>query len=295
VVHSIAKLRTGAGYFAALGVPLVDGREFTDRDQRLESSSSQSSRTEIPVVLNETAARQIFGAGNPLDRRIREEKETYFVIGVVKDIKFAFLAAKPVATIFLPLTAENFNRGSALGTTVVLRGSGSDLMGEVKREIGLTDPRLTILNARTMGEQVRQFDSLIRWSTVMNGGLGVFSLILAAIGLAGVTAHTVLRRRKEIGIRMALGARRAQVLRLVLKEGAALVVVGSALGFAGAYGLTRAFSAYTAQLAQIFDTGTGDPLLLIGAPLLLAGLTFLACYLPARRSTQIDPVAALRE
>ncbi len=295
VVHSIAKLRAGAGYFAALRVPLVDGREFTDRDQRLESASSQSPRTEIPVVLNETAARQIFGAGNPLDRRIREEKETYFVIGVVKDVKFAFMAAKPAATIFLPLTAENFNRGSALGTTVVLRGSGPDIMAEVRREMGVTDPRLTILSARTMGEQLRQFDSLIRWTTVMNGSLGVFSLILAAIGLAGVTAHTVLRRRKEIGIRIALGARRGQVLRLVLKEGAALVVVGSALGFAGAYGLTRAFSAYTAELAQIFDTGTGDPMLLIGAPLLLAGLTFLACYFPARRSTRIDPVAALRE
>ncbi len=85
------------------------------------------------------------------------------------------------------------------------------------------------------------------------------------------------------------------MLRLVLKEGAALVVVGSVLGFAGAYGLTRVFSAVSAQLAQILDIGTGDPLLLIGAPLLLAGLTFLACYFPARRSTRIDPVAALRE
>jgi ABC-type antimicrobial peptide transport system permease subunit len=146
-----------------------------------------------------------------------------------------------------------------------------------------------------MGEQVQQFDSLIRWSTVMNGGLGVFSLILAAIGLAGVTAQTVLRRRKEIGIRMALGARGGQVLRLVLKEGAALVLVGSVLGFAGAYGLARVFSAVTAQLAQILDMGTGDPLLLVGAPLLLAGLTMLACYLPARRSMRVDPVAALRE
>jgi macrolide transport system ATP-binding/permease protein len=295
VLHNVAKQRVGASYFAALGVPIVRGREFTDQDQRLESSLNQSPRAEIPVVVNETAARDLFGEDNPLGRGIREEKESYFVIGVARDVKFAFMAAKPPATIFLPVTAESFNRGSALGTTVVLRGSGPDLMNMVRREMALSDPRLTIFNARTMSEQVRQFDSFVRWSTVMNGGLGVFSLILAAIGLAGVTAHTVLRRRKEIGIRMALGARSSQVLRLVLKEGAALVVVGSALGFAGAYALTRVFSSLTAQLAQILDIGTSDPLLLAGAPVLLAGLTFLACYFPARRSTRINPVTALRE
>ena len=123
----------------------------------------------------------------------------------------------------------------------------------------------------------------------------MFGLILASIGLAGITAYAVARRKKEIGIRMALGARKAQVLRLVMNEGAALVAVGTVLGFAGAFLISRALSSLTEQLAQAFGAGTGDPVLLIGAPLLLAGLTMLACYLPARRSAEVDPLVALRQ
>jgi ABC-type antimicrobial peptide transport system permease subunit len=123
----------------------------------------------------------------------------------------------------------------------------------------------------------------------------VFGLILAAIGLAGVTAYAVARRYKEIGIRMALGATRAQVLRLVMREGAVLVAVGSALGFVGAMLVSRALASMTAELARAFGASTGDPLLLVGAPLLLGGLAILACYLPARRATTIDPLAALRQ
>jgi putative ABC transport system permease protein len=120
-------------------------------------------------------------------------------------------------------------------------------------------------------------------------------LILACIGLAGVTAYAVARRRKEIGIRMALGARGFQVLRLVMKEGAVMVAIGSAIGFAGAVLISRALSSLTFQLNQLFAQRTNDPLLLIGAPLLLAGVALLACYLPASRSARMDPLTALRD
>jgi len=120
-------------------------------------------------------------------------------------------------------------------------------------------------------------------------------LILAAIGLAGVTAYAVAQRRKEIAIRTALGASRAQVLRLVLREGAALVSVGTILGFLGAVALAKILAALASMFVDALTVGTTDPLLLIGAPLLLAAVAMLACYVPARRSAQIDPLAALRE
>ncbi|MCD6032178.1 MAG: transporter related, partial [Thermomicrobiales bacterium] len=127
------------------------------------------------------------------------------------------------------------------------------------------------------------------------GGIGVFGLVLASIGLAGVTAYAVARRTKEIGIRMALGASPGQVLRLVMREGIALVIVGTALGFTGAVLVSRALASMTAELARAFGASAGDPLLLVGAPLLLGALAILACYLPARRATRIDPLAALRQ
>ena len=152
-----------------------------------------------------------------------------------------------------------------------------------------------MFNVHSMREQMDEMFALIAVSESIYGGIGVFGLILASIGLAGVTAYAVARRRKEIGIRMALGARSSQVLRLVLKEGTALVAVGSIFGFAGAFAISRALSAVTSQFAAVLDSTTGDPVLLIGAPLLLAGLAMLACYLPARRSTKIDPLLALRQ
>jgi ABC-type antimicrobial peptide transport system permease subunit len=135
----------------------------------------------------------------------------------------------------------------------------------------------------------------MRFAAQTYGGIGVFGLILAAIGLAGVTAYAVAQRRKEIAIRTALGASKAQVLRLVLREGATLVTVGSVLGFLGAIGIAKVLSALTNLFVEALSVGTNDARLLIGAPVLLATVAMLACYIPARRSTQIDPLRALRE
>ena len=123
----------------------------------------------------------------------------------------------------------------------------------------------------------------------------MFGLVLAAIGLAGVTGYAVARRRKEIAIRMAVGASPAQVLGLVLREGTALTAVGTALGYLGAVALARVLGSLAHMFADALRFGTNDPLLLVGAPLLLAAVALLACYIPARRSTQIDPLEALRQ
>lgn len=120
-------------------------------------------------------------------------------------------------------------------------------------------------------------------------------LLLAGVGLGGVTAYAVAQRRKEIGIRMALGARGGQVRRLVLREGTALVTLGVLFGFGGAMAIGRVFIATMSAFAPTFAAGAKDPMVVAGAPLLLAALALAACYWPARRATEIDPVRALRE
>jgi ABC-type antimicrobial peptide transport system permease subunit len=126
------------------------------------------------------------------------------------------------------------------------------------------------------------------------GGMGVFGLVLASVGLAGVTAQAVARRRREIGIRMALGAKRADVLWLVLRESGAIVAAGSVAGLAAALLITRALASVVETLAETTRTSMTDPVLLVGGPALLAGLALAACYVPARHSTRIDPATVLR-
>jgi ABC-type antimicrobial peptide transport system permease subunit len=197
---------------------------------------------------------------------------------------------------FLPFTAAVFRKNPTQGITVLVRGAaGRDVLAAVGNQLASLHPDLTVFNARTLEEDLNGSNSFMAWQSTIFVILGVFALLLACIGLGGVTAYAVARRRKEIGIRMALGARGSQVQWLVLREGAALVAVGSALGFGGAFALWRLLTAYSDMLARTFDQPVSGPLLMIGAPLVLASLTMLACYLPARRATGIEPVAALRQ
>jgi putative ABC transport system permease protein len=180
-------------------------------------------------------------------------------------------------------------------TVMVRSDTGTDALSGIRAEIASIDPNLTIFNVQTLNQYLDYSQADMRLAIRTYGGIGVFGLVLAAIGLAGVTAYAVAQRRKEIGIRMAMGARKGQVLRLVLREGAALVSIGTLLGFIGAVAIARILSAMANILVEAFSVGTKDPRLLVGAPLLLASLAMLACYLPARRSAQIDPMQALRE
>ncbi|HTC87787.1 MAG TPA: FtsX-like permease family protein, partial [Bryobacteraceae bacterium] len=247
-------------------------------------------------ILNETAARDFFGQDGPLGRILRDDRYSYTVVGVVRDIKSGFMMAKPVATVFVPLAARlPKSYAVPLGATLVVRGRGANTIAEVTSAIASLDSHLTVFNVGSMDERLDQFNTVVRLAKGLYGGIGVFGLILACIGLAGVTAYAVARRRKEIGIRMALGARGFQVLRLVMKEGAVMVAIGTAIGFASAFLISRALSSLTFQLDQLFAQKTNDPLLLIGAPVLLAGVALLACYLPARRCAYMDPLNALRD
>jgi macrolide transport system ATP-binding/permease protein len=295
VLRNGTRQRIGIKYFATLGIAPVRGREFTDGE--FTDMDQQPASGALPALVNQTAAREFFGGDGPLDRTIRDDQHSYTVVGVVPDIKSGFMMAKPVPTVFVPITAGSSHAGPAQqGATLIVRGgAGLDTIADVRNAIASLDPSLTVFNVGTIDERLDQFNSIVQLSATIYLGIGVFGLILASIGLAGVTAYAVARRRKEIGIRMALGAQSSQVLQLVMKEGATLVVVGSALGFVGASLISRTLSSFSSELAEVLGSSARNPLLLIGAPLLLATLAMLACYLPARRLARIDPLAALRD
>ena len=291
---SSLKETVGAGYFAALSEPMLAGREFVDLDQRNQADGSKT----LPAVLNESAARGFFGNGNAIGELFRDDKQSYEVVGVVHDLRNDFGISRSV--IYIPLTRRNFARPPANGMTIMVRpeagmDAGTDALSGIRREIASIDPDLAIFNVRTLSEYLELSRSSARFAVSRYGGIGVFGLVLAAIGLAGVTGYTVAQRRKEIGIRMALGARKWQALLLVLREGAALVSVGTVLGFLGAFAVAKILSALANIFVDSLKVGTGDLRLLVGAPLLLATLAMLACYMPARRAGKIDPIKALRE
>jgi macrolide transport system ATP-binding/permease protein len=281
----------GAGYFATLSEPMLAGREFEERDQWSQEGAKTFS---LSAVLNETAERRLFGNESAIGKRVRGGKQSYEVVGVVRDLKNGMGISQSV--IYLPLTPRDFARPPAGGITILVRSdAGADALSSIRDEIASIDPGLNIFHVQTLSDYLDRSRSSTRFAVQTYGGIGVFGLVLAAIGLAGITAYAVAQRRKEIAIRTALGATRAQVLRLVLREGTVLVSVGTVLGFLGAMAMAKVLSALTNIFVEAFKVGTDDPRLLIGAPVLLAAVTMLACYVPARRSAQIDPLKALRE
>ena len=292
VQQPVVEETVGAGYFAALGEPMLAGREFEAREQWARANGSKT--IALPAVVNETAERKLFGDQNAIGKRARDDQQSYEVVGVVRDLKDVAGLSEPI--IYLPLTQRDFARPPAGGITIMVRSDGgADALREIRDGITFTDPNLNIFDVQTLSAYLDRSRSALRFSVQTYGGIGVFGLILAAIGLAGITAYSVAQRRKEIAIRTTLGASRAQVLRLVLREGAALVSVGTVLGFLGAIAIARILSALANLFVDALKFGTDDPRLLIGAPLLLAAVAMLACYVPARRSVQIDPLQTLRE
>jgi macrolide transport system ATP-binding/permease protein len=290
VQKGVLKQTVGAGYFAVLREPVLTGREFQEQDGRVDVDAAIT----IPLVLNEKAAHALFGKDNAVGKHLRGERRIYEVVGVVPSMKDASGMTQGIA--YLPLTRSDFARPPGGGITIIARGhAAADAIGGVRSVVASMDPNLTLFNVQTLSEYLVRIREAMRSALRTFGSIGLFGLILSAVGLAGVTGYSVAQRRKEIGIRMALGARRTQVLGLVLREGAVLIGAGTVIGFLGAVGLAKAMSAITSEFADAFTVGTNDPRLLIGAPLLLAGLALLACYIPARRATEIDPLQALRQ
>ncbi|HEV8037425.1 MAG TPA: ABC transporter permease [Bryobacteraceae bacterium] len=296
----------GEGYFETAGIPILLGREFRKQDTadcvivsqefvRRYGTGREVLGQSIEIGNGEVAP-SLGALPGTFDLRpeiLGKGRRSYQVVGVVQDLAEDFVAQKKHPVIYFPLRVADFARPSLRGVTLMLRAmQGVDAIGAVRREISSIDPALTPFDARSMQEQIDEFMSPLRAASWTYGLIGAFGLILASVGLAGVTAYAVSQRGREIGIRVALGAQKSDVLALVITEGVVLVTVGTAVGLAAAWAGIRVLSGIFFTVASIESS---DPLLLVGAPLLLASLALLACYLPARKSLEIDPAVALRQ
>jgi predicted permease len=278
--------RVGARFFETVQTPIVLGRAFTENDQTDESRA---------LIVNQTMAKRAWPDADPVNQTVELDGQRWQVVGVVRDIRSAFPLAPTLPALYRPVTPAGFVSPDRHGVTVAVRVMpGFDASTRLRQEVAALDPDVTVLQVKRMTDEVEQALFIARIAGIAYGGMGMFGLILASVGLAGVTAYAVSRRTHEIGIRMALGAQRRNVLWLVLREGGAIALAGTFVGLAAAFALTRALSSIVEAVAELTRTSVSDPLVLIGGPGLLAAIALAACYLPARRSTRIDPVAALR-
>ena len=285
-IQRVAVHTVGPGFFATLGVPIQRGAEFSHRDVPAGAALDAA----LPAVINHTAA-ELFGDTDPLGMVFRLDEKVLQVAGVVKYGLPPPFRVSPTPTVFLPLTVPDLQLPRPQGVAVVVRAD----QDQARRALQRVDPNLTMFNARTIGDQLGDLYAVVSYTQAIYVVVGLFALVLASVGLAGVTAHAAMRRRKEIGIRMALGARAPQVLGLVMREGAIMTALGASIGFAFAYALARVLMAVDSQLGQTIVLGTGNPMRLLAGPAVLIAVTALACYLPARRSARLNPLVALRE
>ena len=285
-IQRVAVHAVGPGFFATFGVPIQRGAEFSNRDVPAGPAADAA----LPAVINHTAA-DLFGDTDPLGMVFRLDEKVLQVMGVVKYGLPPPFRVSSTPTVFLPLTVPDLQLPRPQGVAVVVRAD----LDQARRALQRVDPNLTMFNARTIGDQLGDLYAVVSYTQAIYAVVGLFALVLASVGLAGVTAHAAMRRRKEIGIRMALGARAPQVLGLVMREGAIMTALGASIGFAFAYALARLLMAVDSQLGQTIVLGTGNPMRLLAGPAVLIAVTALACYLPARRSARLNPLVALRE
>jgi len=268
-------------FFQTLGISLGNGRDFTDQDRE------GSPRV---VIVNETLARTFFPNENPIGRRLRvlrrgNQATASEIVGVVRDSKYLSLGEGPTPYLFLPYLQ---NPQPAMAMQVRTSGNPKDAIAVVRREVEALDPNLPPFNVMLLTENIDISLFPARLGALLLGVFGLLALSIATIGIYGVISYGVSERTREMGIRMALGARAGDVLRLVISQGMWLALIGITLGSALALLSTRVMKSY------LYDVSTTDPLTFGGIALLLIGVALLACYIPARRATKVDPLVALR-
>jgi predicted permease len=263
-------------YFDTMSIPLLVGRQFSDRDD---------DRSPKVAILNQTLARIMWPDGNVVGKRLTFKGQTIEVIGVVRDIKGRNLLESPGPIFYVPLSQSY---SSSLVLHVRTRVPPAQVIGALRREVLSIDKDLPVYNVKALDEHVTATLTPQRLLAHLISGFGMLALLLAGIGMYGLLAHLVSERTSEIGLRMALGADRGDVVRLFVTRGMKLALSGVALGLALAAGLTHLIE------SQLFGVRPLDPLTLTMVPSMLILTAFMACYVPARRAAMGDPKSALR-
>jgi predicted permease len=281
------------GYFDAMGVPILAGRDFNMKDTETIQHGDKPDDTEPRVVMvNEKFAKRFFGsAGNAIGRHVGfgidpGTKTDMEIVGVVKDIKYENLRDDIPIQMFIPYLAGNF----VAGMTIYVRTNmdASQFFSAVRGTVRGLDANLPLYAMRTINEQVSNSLLTERLVASLSTIFGILATLLATIGLYGVMAYTVARRTREIGVRMALGAFQKDVVWMVMREALVLVAVGVAAGLAAAAGLTRFVQ------TQLYGITAHDPATLVLAAFGIAAVASVAGYIPAMRASRVDAMEALR-
>ncbi|MGB6546571.1 MAG: ABC transporter permease, partial [Candidatus Acidiferrales bacterium] len=306
-------LPVGPNFFTTMKFSLMKGRDFSDADFAAASASAAAaaagsagtpgpgtgsassaaaaaSSAPTAVIVNRTFARRYFGGADPLGQRFGnsggggpgEDAPGYVVIGVVRDAKYDSLRSEVSPTAYVPITGgrASFELRTAIDPTSIIPAMQSIVNQE--------DSSLPIFDVTTETQSVDQLLFQERLVARLSSFFGVLALMLACIGLYGLLSYEVVRRTREIGIRMALGAGQRDVLRMVVGQGIALAATGAAAGIAAAFGVTRYLGSF------LFDVHPGDPVKLVVVATILLTVALAACWIPARRATRVDPMVALR-
>jgi predicted permease len=270
-------------YFATIGVPVISGRVFND----LDNEESQK-----VVVINKSMTRYWDGV-DPIGSRIRPvvggpnaPQDWYTVVGIVGDVRQFGLARDMVAQLYLPLRQTQFG---VAGQVLVRTAGDPAAFGNVLRAtVHAVDPNQPVENVQTLDDLRSEALAAPRLTATLLGIFAALALLVTLAGIGGVIATSVTQRTKEFGLRMALGARREGVLMMVVRQGVTLVVVGLALGVVGALAAGRVLNAY------LYETAPRDPLIFAGVAVVFILAGIIACLIPARRATTVDPLIALR-
>jgi macrolide transport system ATP-binding/permease protein len=271
--------RISPGYFSAISTPLLEGREFSDQDD---------DKATPVVIVNETFARRFWPDEDPIGKRFATgspDSPKVQIIGVARDGKYAGLQEDPKSFVY-----HAGSQSYSGATSLVIRADSDprQALAAARREIQQLDAHLPISSAQTLDEHLSLPLLPVRLAASVLGSFGGLALALAAIGVYGVMAYTISKRTREIGIRMALGAQRGDILKLVISQGVWLTLTGVGIGLAASFAVTRLMK------SLLFGTSATDPLTFAAVAALLTAVALLACYLPARRATRVDPMIALR-
>jgi putative ABC transport system permease protein len=275
-------------YFKVLGMPIVRGRAFGPED----GAGKQTS-----VIIDESLATRFFPGQDPIGKQLdnnqtlKENPPPLTIVGVVPRTRNDAPGEENVESLNFAQMYLPFAQFSNENVTLAVRVASGDplaLAPAVKREIESIDPDQPVAQVSTMEKNIRASLAARRLTMTLLGAFAGLALVLASVGIYGVMALSTTQRTREMGIRFALGASRADVLRLVLGKGISLIVVGLAAGLVGAFAASRAMN------SLLYGVGTVDAVALLGSIITLAAVAFIACYLPARRASMVNPIEALR-